>query len=140
DYNLGEIGNHIATTLGTTSTASVTYQDVQAGDGILVLSMAPSLPSVAAPEGVPSSVADSKGNTYGQMWYSQFEAFPATVNQGVTIQLWWCPASVATLVAGVDTVTGTWDNQVFDRGVSVWAGGDGGGGIFPTVIAPSTGK
>ncbi len=135
DYNLGEIGRHIATTLGTTSTAPVSFQDVAAGDGIMVLSMAPSLPSVAAPEGIPASVADTKGNTYGPMWYSQFEALPATVNEGVTVQLWWCPASVTRLVAGVDAVTATWDNQVYDRVIAVWSVRHSGGANFPTVLA-----
>jgi hypothetical protein len=134
DYNLGEIGNHIATALGTTSTATVSFQDVQRGDGILVLAMAPSLPSGGANFGFPDSIADSKGNTYDLLAFANFQANPATVNTGVYVQLFWCPASVATLTAGVDTVTATWNEPVFDRVISVWAVHHSGGANQPTEL------
>jgi hypothetical protein len=138
DYNLGEIGNHITTTLGTTSTAAVAFQNVSAGDGILVLAMAPSLPSVGAQQGYPDTVTDSKGNAYSQVREFAFEAFATAVNAGVFVKLYWCPASVADLVAGVDAVTATWDNPVFDRVVSVWAVRHSGGANYPTVQAATS--
>ncbi len=133
DYNIGEIGKGITTALGTTSAAPVSFQDVLAGDGILVLAMAPSLPSLAAPVGLPVSVADTAGNAYALQQYFQFEAFPANVNEGVTVALFYCTASAATLVSGSATVTATWDNQVFDRVVAVWAVRHSGGAHTPAV-------
>lgn len=133
DYNVGEIGHSITTALGTTGAATVTYQDVQAGDGVLVLAMAPSLPSGVAPVGLPVSVADTAGNTYALLQYFQFEAFPANVNEGVSVALFWCSASRAKLVAGSATITATWDNPVFDRVVSVWTVRHSGGANTPTV-------
>lgn len=131
DFNVGEIGNTIATTLGTTCTVTANYQQVFAGDGILIFAMAPSVPSVAATPGIPTTFTDSAGNTYNLVNLSDFEASPANVNEGVFTALYFCQASVADMIVGVDSFTVTWDNPVFDRVVSVWTVRHKGGADVP---------
>lgn len=131
DYNVGEIGNSIATTLGTTGTVTASYQQVFAGDGILILAMAPSVPSLGATPGIPASISDSAGNTYSLVNFSDFEASPANVNEGVFTALYFCQSSLADLAVGSGTFTATWDNPVFDRVVSVWTVRHKGGADVP---------
>lgn len=131
DFQVGEICNGIGTTLGTTETVTANFQKVFAGDGILVFAAAPSVPSMGATQGIPSTFADSAGNTYNLVNLSDFEASPPNVNEGLFTAVYFCSASVADLDVGVGTFTVTWDNQVFDRIVSVWTVRHAGGADTP---------
>lgn len=135
DYNIGEIGNAIGTALASVVFANVTYQDVRAGDGILILAAAPSNPGGGNPIGHPAFATDSFGNSYTAIASFAFEANPPNVNEGLYATLFWCPASTGTLVVGVDNFDVIWDNGVYDRVIEVWSVRHSGGASTPTVLA-----
>ncbi len=135
DYNLGEIGNRILTNSDTTLFAPVEYQNVNAGEGILVLGAAPSVSAALATPAHPVNAVDTAGNTYTALGSFAFEANPPNVNEGIYATLYWCPASLTDMVVGVDRVFVNWSNVVFDRIVSVWSVRHSGGAHTPTILA-----
>lgn len=140
-FNLGELGYTGSGTLDDTYTHTIDFQDVRVGDGILVAAMAPSLPSIGAPYGVPGpfdvNCSDSQGNAYEVFTAStySFEDSSPAVNEGVHLQLYFCSASTAPLVAGVDSITVDWTNNVYDRSVAAWIVRHDGGAATPLPIA-----
>lgn len=132
--NFGQLGYSLGTTLSDTQTHTIQIQDVLAGDGVLVSISAPSLPSGLASEGFPFDVEDTQGNTYFFLTEMILQANPATVNTGVLVRLYYCLSSVAPLVAGVDVITVTWNNPVYDRTVGAYLVRHDGGTRIPTVL------
>lgn len=116
---VGEIGFAINSSLGTTSSLTISYQSTATSDGILVAAAAPSLPAAASALGYPTSCTDSKGNTYSKLVARDFQASPAVANEGAYVQYFWC-ANAAPLTQNSDTITVTWDNSVYDRSVQAW--------------------
>jgi hypothetical protein len=135
DYNIGEIGSNIETTQQSQVVVSVTYQNVGVGDGILILAAAPSKPSALGLVGHPFGINDFPGNVYTTLGSFAFEANPPGVNTGIYATLFWCPASVAEMVVGVDQFQVLWDNPIFDATATVWAVRHSGGANTPTVLA-----
>lgn len=133
-FNVGELGGSISTPLGHTKTHTVQFQSVQTGDGILVAAMAPTLPSALATQGGAHTCTDTKGNTYNAINSFDFQSFPPAVNTGMKLVLFFCDASVAPLVPSVDSITVTWDNDVFDRIVFGWIIRHAGGARFPQTL------
>lgn len=138
DYQVGEVSFTGAGTLAASLTSPVTFIDVQLGDGILVLAEAPSQPSAPASNGRPSGVTDTAGNAYVALNEMAWEASPPNVNEGAYATLYFCQTSGRKLTHGVDSVTVTWDNPVFDRVVSVWAIHHGGGAAIPNILASTS--
>ena len=135
DFNIGEIGNRIDTPSGSASLLTVTYQNVSKGDGVLVLAAAPSLPIALAPIAHPVAVFDSQFNTYTHIQDFAFEANPPNVTEGMFVSLYYCAASVADLVVGVDQIEADWNSPTLDRIVSAWSVRHSGGAHTPTVLA-----
>ena len=118
--NVGELGHTLSSARATTATCSVSIQDAEVGDQIMVLAFAPSDPDGVSPNGTPDTVTDSHGNTYNLTLGSNWEASPANVNEGVRWRMFLSDPITQALEAGVDTVTVTWTNSVFDRNVYLW--------------------
>jgi hypothetical protein len=135
DYNLGEVAGHIETTNQQTQNTPLTYQDINVGDGILILAAAPSVRVLGATPAHPVDVFDNVGNTYTQLGSFAFEANPPGVNTGLYVTLFWCPSNIAPQIAGVNAIEVDWDDFVFDRIVQVWAVRHSGGQNTPTVLA-----
>jgi hypothetical protein len=133
--NVGELGFTIGTNQATTHTLTVTYQDVLTGDGIMVSAQAPSLPVALGTQGFPISCTDSAGNTYSILVQRDFQAAVTGVNTGVYTVVFFCQSSIAPLLEGVDTITVTWDNPVYDRSVYGWLVRHNGGAAVPTLLA-----
>ena len=62
-----------ATTLGTSYVLNWRWNEINIGDGILVMAWAPSKYQVGAALGTPTTVTDSKGNTYTPLVQRKFE-------------------------------------------------------------------
>lgn len=135
DYNLGELGGSIGTASASFQFANIDYQDINQGDGILILAAAPSVRAALATPARPIAAFDSAANTYTALGSFAFEASPPNVNEGVYVTLFWCPSSVTALAAGFSHVSAVWDGNVFDRIVEVWAVRHSGGAHTPTVLA-----
>jgi hypothetical protein len=135
DYNLGEIGNIIETNLNNFAVAPIQYQNINAGDGILVLAAAPTVQFLGETPAHPTDVFDVPGNTYTPLGSFAFEANPPGVNVGMYVTLFWCPSGIATQVAGVDFLEVDWDGNVFDRIIEIWSVRHSGGAHTPTVLA-----
>src|SRR6266850_494490 len=135
DYNLGEIGGVIGTTNDFFQNVNVQYQDINVGEGILVLAAAPSVRQLGFGPGHPSGVFDFPGNTYTQLGSFAFEANPPGVNTGIYVTLFYCASNIEKQVAGVNTIEVDWDDNVFDRIVEVWSVRHSGGAGTPAVLA-----
>jgi hypothetical protein len=118
--NLGVLGYTGTGAQGLTHTHTLQFQDAQVGDIIVVMSLAPSKPSALGAVGRPISCADSNGNPYIDFADNRFEANPPNVNEGVSTMFFISDPLGAPMLKGVDTVTVTWDNPVFDRSVAAW--------------------
>lgn len=135
DYNLGEIVDAVDGTLGDRVIVQPVYQPLMKGDGILILAAAPSLPSGGALIAHPFGVNDDPGNVYTVLGNFAYEAAVPNVNQGIYATLFWCPSSVADFNVGVDSFDVIWDNNCYDRVVSIWSVRHSGGANTPTVLA-----
>ena len=133
--NLADMGMSGGTTRTTSYAHTIQFEDVAVDDGILVYAMAPSLPVALGTQGFPVSCTDSAGNTYSTIHSRDYQHSPALVNTGVYVVVFFCQSSVANLVAGVDTITVTWDNSVFDRSICAFLVRHDGGTNVPTVLA-----
>ena len=133
---IGELGTTVASNQATTLVHTVDFNDLPAGDGILVMAMAPSLPVLAGTQGFPTSCTDSAGNSYSTLLQKNFQAASPVANEGVYIRLFWCGSSSSTLVDGTGTITVTWDNPVWDRCIyAVQVRREGGSAHTPIVLA-----
>lgn len=118
--NVSELGFSGDTGLSSTYTHTVQFQALPAHDGILVSAQAPSKSSGGATAGHPISCTDSRGNTYSILHSRAFEAASPVANEGIYVVLFYCADATAPLVQGLDTITVTWDNPVYDRSIYAW--------------------
>lgn len=135
--NIGECGGTITTSLQDEGSHTIAFQNIAKGDGILVVAMAPPLPSGGANEGYPVGVTDNAGNTYTFQALHSFYQNPTVVNRGHAVSVFYCESSTRELVAGSDTVTVFWSNPVYDRIVSVYQVRPGGAAGRPVELGAS---
>lgn len=122
---MSEIGHAYSTSLGYAVTMTISFEDVRPTDRIMVMAMAPSLPSIGAPIGNVYDVQDSKGNIYSEDGFfdRDFEASPPNVNEGIAVSFFLTDPqyNVTTgLTIGSDTITASWSNDVYDRFIQAW--------------------
>ncbi len=139
-FNVGELGYSGGSSLASTYTHTLQYQDVREGDAIFVMSMAPSTRALGSGSHYPQDCTDSLGNTYDDFFAFAFEAASPAVNEGVGVNYWCCTSSVGPMVAGTDTITVTWTGTVYDRSIGAFIVRHDGGSAGPSYIDQAGGN
>lgn len=134
ERTVGEFGNGSGSSTASTVTMTVDHFDLPAGDGILVLAQAPTIRAGPVGPFYPTSCADTQGNSYTLIHTSLFEPAVQAPATGLCVALFWCAASVATMVDGVDTITATWGGSVSERMIQAWQVRHAGGANTPNVL------